>query len=93
MATSSSNRLPANLTGNPDVDYCRIYVNEKLDTWSTPHMAQAIARMAESGRAKVKEVITFVLTLLVLCINNISIESFGCIFLFMYWIEWVFIQD
>ena len=27
-----------------------------VDTWSTPHMAQAIARMAESGRAKVKEV-------------------------------------
>ncbi len=26
------------------------------DTWSTPHMAQALARMAESGRAKVKEV-------------------------------------
>ncbi len=26
------------------------------ETWSTPHMAGAIARMADSGRAKVKEV-------------------------------------
>jgi len=27
-----------------------------IDTWNTPRIAQAFVKMAESGRAKVKEV-------------------------------------
>ena len=33
-----------------------------IDTWNTPRIAQAFVKMAENGRAKVKEVIKYKLS-------------------------------
>lgn len=44
------------------------------DTWSTPHMAQAIARMAESGRAKVKEVCLRKTNMIICIYDNLNIN-------------------
>jgi len=30
-----------------------------VDTWNTPRIAQAFVKMAENGRAKVKEVVMY----------------------------------
>jgi len=53
-----------------------------LDTWNTPRIAQAFVKMAESGRAKVKEVIKytyFSCAKIIMCFRGFIIYVLHCV--------------